>query len=655
MDSTKFGAYREELIKRREVIVLLLLIAMTLFVYWPVQHFGFMDFDDNLYVTDNSRTREGLSWDNVLWAFQDVHTGYWQPLTWLSLMLDYEFYGLHPSGYHWTNLNFHLLNIILLFFLLKRMTRETWKVVFVTGLFALHPINVESVAWVAERKNVLSTFFCFLTLYFYILYTERRNAVRYFMVVILFVFGLLSKPMLVTLPVLLILMDYWPLRRFQMHDACRLSSLTLEKVPLFLLSLASGMWTFHAAKKMGAVMSVEKIDVGSRLANAVMSYTKYVGKLFSPFDLAAFYPYPVSFTFWPVFMAALFLLFVTCVVMVLIRRSPYLFSGWAWYLVVLFPVIGIIQAGEQAMADRYAYLSFIGIFVMLSWGVADWLGSWKYRGKILSVLFIILMTSLLLATTTQLKYWRSTDELFKHAIQVTSNNILAYNARGNTLASQGKLVEAVEIYQDALRIRPDYVSAHNNLGLALAGLGRLNEAILHYTEAIRLQPDYVKAYNNLGMAVEQQGNIGEAEKLYHKALVISPDYASAHNNLGVLLAKQGRVAEAVEQFNHSLSIDPDDITVLNNMGTVLVNQGKPDLAVDYFMKALKLDPEDPALHNYLGIALASKGEFNEALRQFVLALQLNPQYEEARRNLMAVHARIIQKIYPEWTTTFNHD
>ena len=639
MDGTKFGSYREELVKHREVIALLLLIALTLFAYWPVQHFGFIDFDDNLYVTDNSRIRAGLSWDNVMWAFQDIHAGYWQPLTWLSLMLDYEFYGLHPSGYHWTSLIFHLLNVSLLFFLLRRMTGEIWWVVFVTGLFALHPINIESVAWVAERKNVLSTFFCFLTLYFYVLYAERRNAARYFMVVILFVFGLLAKPMLVTLPLLLLIIDYWPLRRFQVLNAYRL---TLEKIPLFLLSLASGIWTFLAAKKTGAVMSVEKMDMGSRLANAVISYVKYIGKIFFPVDLAAFYPYPISVTFWPVFISAFFLLFITCMVIVLIRRSPYLFSGWTWYLVVLFPVIGVVQAGDQAMADRYAYLSFIGIFVMLSWGVTDWLGSWKYRGKVLAVILIILLPSLLLATSHQLKYWSSTDELFKHAIRVTSNNILAYNARGNALASRGKLAEAVGMYQDALRIRPDYVSAHNNLGLALAGLGRLNEAILHYAEAIRLRPDYAKAYNNLGLAVEQQGNIAEAEKLYRKALAISPEYANAHNNLGVLLAKRGRAAEAVEQFNHSLSVDPDDITVLNNMGTVLVNQGKPDLAVDYFMKALKLDPEDPVLHNNLGIALISKGEFDEALRQFISAIRLNPQYDEARRNLMAVQTRIRQ-------------
>jgi tetratricopeptide (TPR) repeat protein len=641
------GSHKAQWLKRRETAFLVLVIILVLAAYWPIQHYDFIDFDDNLYITENARIKAGLTWENVLWTLEDVHAGYWQPLSWLSLMLDYTLYGLHAPSYHWSSLTFHLLNIVLLFIVLRRMTGEVWKSLLVVLLFALHPLNVESVAWIAERKNVLSTFFCFLTLYCYALYVERRNITRYLMVILSFLCGLLSKPILVTLPLLMMLMDFWPLKRCDKHpkilDAGRegahrapLWSLAAEKVPLLMLSAVLSLWTIDAAKRVGALIPLEKVDLSHRLANVSLSYVSYIRKIFIPNDLAVFYPYPETFSVWAVFLSIVFLVFISVMVIALIRQRPCLFIGWSWYLIVLCPVIGIIQAGEQAMADRYVYLSTIGIFIMISWGAPKWPGQWKH-GKILyGLIFFMLAAMLFAATSNQLRYWENTDKLFEHTIQVTNDNILAYNARGNAMASYGKLVEAIGQYQAAIRIHPTYVSAHNNLGLALAGLGRHNEAILHYLEAIRLCPDYAKAYNNMGISLEQTGNIQDAERFYYKALQVSPDYANAHNNLGVLLAKQGKWGAAISQFGFSLAIDPYDTTVLNNMGTVLINQGNTDLAVRYFEKALKLDPGDAVLHNSMGIALVKQAKFKEALRHFIMAARLDPRYGEARKNIAAV-------------------
>ena len=565
---------------QREALMLLLLVAMALFAYWPVQHFGFLDFDDGLYVTDNLTIRSGLTWKNVLWAFRDIHTGSWHPLTWLSLMLDYELYRLHPSGYHWTNLYFHLLNIILLFVLLKRMTGETWRVVFVAGLFALHPINAESVAWVAERKNVLSTFFCFLTLYFYVLYTERRNAKRYCMVAISFLCGLLSKPMLVSLPVLLMLLDYWPLNRLgpgDQRDQCspgnpasnRWYKPALEKAPLFILSITFSAVTYYTQTKAGAIMSVDKIDIGSRLANAVISYVKYIEKIFFPVDLAAFYPYPVSFTFLPVFMAAFFLLFVTYLAIVLIRKSPFLFVGWSWYLVVLFPVIGVIQAGEQAMADRYAYLPVIGIFIMVVWMAADFMKTVKSGPHIIIIAGLMLSILLIADTRIQAKTWQNSTTLYEHALDAIDDNYLAHNNLAVVLFREGKMSQCREHLLEAIRIKPDYTLAHYNLGLTFYAANRWDDAAVQFKEAIRLNPSYTNAYLALGDAMLKKGDFRGAVARYQEVIARQPHDVDAHNNLGASWMGLGNYNEAMIQFKEALKYGPMKKEAKENLANVL--------------------------------------------------------------------------------------
>jgi protein O-mannosyl-transferase len=508
--------------RKQILIVCAALIFVTLAAFWQVNHFDFVNIDDNIYVTENNFVRSGITPDGLFWSFITTYGEFWHPLTWLSLMLDGQIYGLHAAGFHLTNLILHLMSALLLFWFFNRATGAVWRSAFVAALFALHPLHVESVTWIAERKDVLSAFFWMLTLCLYVFYIEKPVAKRYLPVLLCFTCGLMSKSMVVTLPVVMLLLDYWPLKRFA--SKCTESNFTgggsgktflwllWEKIPFFILSAIFSIGTFLAQQNPTAV----KFTLKSRIANTPVAFMTYLDKTFWPRDLAVFYPFSDQLPAWQVLGASLVILFVSVAVVAAAKRLPYLFVGWLWYAVTLLPVIGIIQVGKQAMADRFTYLPLTGIGIMLGWGVPLLFRHEKTRKTVLfpaGILFIVIIS---LITWKQCGYWKNSTDLFHHALQVTRNNYLAHNDLGLTLFAEGKIKEAIEHYDEAIRIMPDHMIVYMNRGDAYAKLGRYQSAIENFSEAIRLKPDYAGFYSKRGAVYLNQGNYklgcGDAQK-----------------------------------------------------------------------------------------------------------------------------------------------
>lgn len=541
--------------KIKLLIYSLFLAILTLAVFNQVRDFDFVHYDDDTYVAANRHVQAGLSASGIAWAFTATDAGFWHPLTWLSLMADYELYRLNPGGYHGTNLILHLLNTLLLFLIMASITDTFGKSAFVAGLFAIHPLHVESVAWIAERKDVLSAFFWFLTTGAYAAYVKRPALSSYLLVLLLFSLGLMAKPMLVTLPFVLLLLDYWPLCRMRDLSVKELSPslhstqtlikariigcLLLEKVPLLLLALPAIALVFHTEVRVGALASLEAFPWAARISHALVSYWLYLGKTFWPVQLAVFYPHPGQ---WPLFTAGAALaglLAVTYVCLKLSTRFPYVIVGWFGYLGVMVPVIGLVQLGSQGLADRYTYLPLIGIFVTIAWGVPDILAGW--RGKKVALPVAAAVTLFLLAGMAwqQTGYWRDPVTLFQHALKVTKGNYLAHNNLGAALAREGQFDAALIQYEAALRLRPQYVDVFFNVGQVMAAKGRTAEAEGFYRAALQLKPSFVEAHNNLGIILVQQGKTAEAARHFEIALRIRPDYIAAKQNVDLLLRKQG--------------------------------------------------------------------------------------------------------------------
>ena len=561
---------------RSEACIWLILITAVLLVYWQVGDHEFINYDDNAYITDNAQVQKGLTSKGIIWAFTTSHTGNWHPLTWISHMLDCELYGLNPEGHHLTNVLFHIANAILLFVVLRWMTGAIWRSGLVAALFALHPLHVESVAWVAERKDVLSTFFWMLTMVAYVHYVNRPGGKRYLLVLITFALGLMAKPMLVTLPFVLLLLDYWPLNRFKPRavtgsvedqplgfrssgdDKSPILKAVMEKTPLFLMSLFSCVVTVMAQQEAGAISTLEIVPFKLRIANGLVSVVAYMGKMIWPQDLAVFYPHPVSdLQIWKPVVAGLFLLILSTVALWVAQRCRYVLVGWLWYLGTLVPVIGLVQVGEQAMADRYTYVPLIGLFIVVVWGFADLVKGWRSRRWVVSVSAAVMVLALMAGSWLQVAHWKNSVRLFKHALDVTTNNYVAHYTLGNALALQGNLTGSVSHYNKALQIHPNFAEAHNNLGNALALQGNLTGAISHYNKALQVNPDHAEAHRNLAVGLDRQGRHQEAIQHYAEVLRISPHDAQSHNNLGVALAEQGRLKEAVAHFTEALRIDPN--------------------------------------------------------------------------------------------------
>jgi Tfp pilus assembly protein PilF len=546
---------REALHIRHDLLVCLILIVMTLAVYWQVRNHDFQYYDDSLNVTENPDVQAGLTWQGIIWAFTTTHTSNWLPLTWLSHMVTCEIYGLNAGGHHVINLQFHIFNTLLLFVVFKKMTRALWRSAFVAALFAVHPLHVESVAWVTERKDVLSTFFWFTTMWAYLRYVGCPGLTRYLLVLVAFALGLMAKPMPVTLPFVLLLMDYWPLGRFQAgyneqgpeksmdftHKVSFFPRLVLEKVPLFALAAGSCVVTFLAQRSGGSLSSLGKLPPDIRIANALVSYVSYMRKTVWPAQLGVFYPHPGVPPAWKVAACAAFLLVVTFVVIWARRKRPYLPVGWLWYLGTLVPVIGLVQVGEQAMADRYTYVPLIGLFIIVAWGVPELAARWRYQRPLLAVSMGAAISSFAICAYSQVGHWDNATALFKRAVDVTTNNYVAQFNLGLALAKQGRPKEAISHYSEALRINPAWAEAHNILGNALARQGNLRRAVSHYSEALRINPAMAEAHNNLGLALQMLGRVEEAVPHFREALRIKPDYPHARHNLGTALAAREKI------------------------------------------------------------------------------------------------------------------
>lgn len=702
----------------RPGVICALLALVTLAVYLPTAWNDFVNYDDSDYVTENAHVNDGLKWETVVWAFTSGHASNWHPLTWLSHSLDYQVFGMRAGAMHLVSAGFHILNTLLLFLVLRGLTGRQWRSALVAALFALHPLHVESVAWVSERKDVLSTCFLLLTLGAYGCYargkSEGRNpkaegspksevrspnlpaptpgsgvfadnggpdrrlssSIWYLLSLLCFALGLMSKPMLVTTPFVLLLLDYWPLGRLKTGDSTLKTFLLLvwEKVPFFALSVASSVVTFLVQRKGGAVSTA--LTLGERVANAVVSYARYIRKMFWPDDLSVLYPHPGHWPLWQVLVCAALLVGACLAVAVWGRSRPYLIMGWLWFLGTMVPVIGLVQVGIQSMADRYTYVPLIGLFIMVVWGIADLVAermseAWQGRAAAIGAAAALAVCGAV--TVRQVQFWRNSETLFQRAVQVTRGNYLAHNNLGfyfsgkgriaeameqyrlslkikpnyedalnnlgYALAGQRKFTEAIPLYEQALRIRPKHAEVHNNLGNALSETGRIDEAIQHYLVAIEQNPKHADAHNNLGIALAMKGKLDEAITHFHAALRYKPNYASAHSNLGNAFAVQRKFDEAIREFQESLRLKPDEAQPHNNLGNVLMEQGRVEEAIGHYQQALRLNPEhNPEAHYNLGMALARQGKRQEAAAHFTEAIRVKPDYADAKRQLESLSA-----------------
>jgi len=565
--------------------ICLLLTVAALAAYWQLLDNNFIHLDDYEYVIENPHVNKGITKQGVRWAFSSFYANNWHPLTWLSHMLDCQLFGLNPGMHHLTNLLFHIGSSIMLFLAFARATGALWRSAFVAALFALHPLHVESVAWVAERKDVLSAFFWIMTIWAYILYLERKGVCRYLMVLLVFALGLMSKQMLVTLPFVLLLMDYWPLGRMDPGQWTAIPGpgisqsgifqLVREKIPLFALTAGGTVIAFLAQHRGGSVASLEALTLNSRVCNALVSYLAYMVNMIWPSDLAVYYPHTGEYPLWQVAGAGLILFFLSLALLWWGRRLPYLAVGWLWYLGTLLPVIGLIQVGAQAMADRYTYIPLIGLFIIISWVIPDLLQKRKNYRIMLSLPAVIVLSALIICTWLQVRRWSDTITLFTHTLDVTADNWLAHNALGTALKKQGQLESAIAHYSEAIRLRPHYPDAHVNLGVALYSGNMLEQAVWHFSEAIRIEPEHDGAHDNLGVALARQGKTAEALDHLLKALSINPDNAKAHNNLGNTLAIMGRFDEAVRHFREALRINPDYENAKRNLDHTLKRSDAP--------------------------------------------------------------------------------
>lgn len=610
----------------RPLIIGLLLAVVTLMVYWPVRQYDFLGYDDPLYYSENAHVQNGLTIANIGWAFTTDAAANWHPLTWLSLMLDAEIFGNQPAGPHLVNLLFHIGNTVLLFVLLRRLTAVIWPSAVVAALFALHPLHVESVAWIAERKDVLCAFFVLLTLLAYakavtrdeeMTANSKQNTFRtipcslhfYFLSLFFFALALMSKPMAVTLPFLLLLLDWWPLNRMAdspgwTRSFIRLKILLLEKIPFLGLSLAACVITFLVQQKGDAVKTLTTFPLSARIENTFVSYARYLGKTIWPATLANPYPHPGH---WPMPMVLFSILLFAgiCVAAFLFaRKIPFLFTGWFWFAGMLVPVIGLVQVGTQSMADRYAYLPVIGLFIVFAWGLARVAAHLNLPKALIAVAAILILIAAALRTREQLSYWQNDGTLFSHALAVTKNNCTASVDLGSWLLKNGQTQAALERYNDALKMRPDNPLVLYDVANAFASLGNLDAAVKNYRRALQFAPGRPNILNNLGCALMGQNLLPEAITNFEAALEAKPDFAYAHNSLATALFKQGRLAAAAQHFDQAVKLAPDNPQFVVNLGDTLARLGKLPAAAECYRQALQLEPGDQEITaklNALGI------------------------------------------------------
>jgi tetratricopeptide (TPR) repeat protein len=607
--------------EKRGVILSLLLIVATLALYNPVGRHPFVNYDDDRYISNNGQVRAGLTWHTLTWAFTTTSQANWHPLTWISHALDCQFFRLNPAGHHYTNLLLHAANAVLLFLWLQWTTGFTWRSLTVAALFAVHPTNVESVAWVAERKNVLSMLFFLLTLWAYSWYARRPGVVRYGTLALSYALGLMCKPQVITLPFVLLLWDFWPLRRMfpvvpngaaqepvpGRPAATPFSWLLLEKVPLLLLSLGSAIITIKAQSAGGALRSIQEYSFGVRAENALVAYLLYLGKAFWPLHLAPMYPHPGnSLPGWQALVAALVLLAIT-IIAIVTRQHRYVVVGWFWFLGTLVPMIGLVQVGAAAMADRYAYLPFLGLFIAVCWGVSDWALKYDRSDRWLAATSAIVLLALSAITYRQLGYWRDNVTLWSHTIAVTPNyNFVAQDNLGGALVSLGRIDEAMPHFRAAVAINPLDPVGNLNLATNLQQHGKLREAIAGYQIVLRMSTDpplRATAYSNLGSAYRAVADFADARRSYEAALLLVPDTPKAFIGLGLMAQKAGDLKQAAQQYARAMATQPTDVGYIL-LGKVLEQAGHPAEAEAAFQAGQRISRDWNAAQNSVAQLLA---------------------------------------------------
>jgi Flp pilus assembly protein TadD len=584
---------------RPDLLILFSLAVMTFGIYAQVIGHQFIAFDDNRYIEENPMVNRGLTLAGFAWAFTTFHAANWHPLTWIAHMVDSQLFGMNAGGHLLVNALIHVANTLLVFWFLSRMTHARWPSALVAALFALHPLHVESVAWAAERKDMLSTFFGLLSLIAYVRYTTSPSPKRYALVAVMLALGLMAKPMLVTWPFVMLLVDYWPLRRFHINSrsevATRVWPLVCEKLPLFILVAVSAVITFVAQSHAGAVQGFTRLPIESRLSNALVSYAKYLLLTFWPHDLAIYYPYAApGIPAWQIIGAAFLLIGITAFCLFQRKDRPYLFVGWLWFLGTLVPVIGLVQVGGQAMADRYFYIPSIGLFVALVFGLADIAKSRRIAPSLSAAIASVVLLVLATLTNAQIHRWSDSFTLFKYALAVTPPNAPIENSLGYALRKSGRYDEGTAHFEKALQIKPDDYLSVLNVGVARLHQGRVSEAVQYSRAAIRLQPDAPKGHHLLGMALAKQNRNEDALDELRRAAELAPQDADIRNDLGTVLIQLSRIPEAIDQLHEALWLNPNSAPAHANLGLALLASGKPRESIPEFEAELRLRPESKA-------------------------------------------------------------
>jgi protein O-mannosyl-transferase len=650
---------------KKILMIYIFLTVATLMVFWQVNNCDFVSYDDSDYITKNNQVQNGITMGGIRWAFTTGHAANWHPLTWISHMLDVQLFGLQPQWHHLTNLLFHIANTLLLFFVLHRMTKAHWESAFVAALFALHPLHVESVAWVAERKDVLAAFFWMLTMGAYCYYVERPKLQRYLIVVLFFVLGLMAKPMLVTLPFVLLLLDYWPLQRFQekkseqkiitaankpvsgdkqkgkfkkkhgvgieviaekpldsRYQWALIRPLLWEKIPLLVLAALSSIVTYIVQQKGGQVASSEVMPLSDRIANAFVSYITYIGKMFWPNNLAAIYPYPVLLPKWQVFGAAFLLIAVTVTVIGKARRAPYLGVGWLWYVGTLVPVIGIVQVGLQARADRYTYLPLIGLFIMAAWGISELSKNRRYRKEVLFASSTVILLSLCTVTWTQIQYWQNGITLLERAVNITDNNYLAYQNRGAVYLALGNYRQAIEDFDKAIAIIPIYAEAYYNRGISYWHLGNEMQALRDFDKAIEIDPRHAEIYYKRGIIYASRGNYSQAIGDFDRAIEINPKDAGIYYYRGNVYSSLGNYRQAIGDLDKAIEIMPKYAEAYYKRGISYWRLGNSSQAIGDFDKTIESNPKFAEAYYSRGYVYGQLGNDGQAIEDLKTAARL---------------------------------
>jgi Flp pilus assembly protein TadD len=646
--------------KKRLIVISLVLAVFTFIVYFQVTQNEFINLDDETYIINNKQIQNGLTVKGIIWAFTTGHAANWHPLTWISHMIDVQLFGLNPGGHHLINVLFHLANTVLLFFVLNRITQALWQSAFVAVLFALHPLHVESVAWASERKDVLSAFFWMLTMALYASYVSRPNYGRFLAVLLCFALGLMAKPMLITLPFVLLLLDYWPLRRLERNGPAQgikpslkkkkreeipaiseppdqpattpwssIRPLLSEKIPFFILAIFSSFITYFVQDV--AIQSYKSFPLSVRLSNAFHSYLIYIVKMVWPVNLAVFYPHPGSWPTYRVLVSILTVILFTVQAFRLRKKYPYVFVGWSWYVGTLVPVIGIVQVGIQSMADRYTYLPLIGLFIIIAWGLPDILKTWPYRKRVLIALTACCFLGVSLLTWRQVGYWRNNLSLYNHTLSITKSNFPIHITRGQAFFKLGMINEAIADFNKAIEINPQYDFSYNNRGSIYRFLGNTKQAMRDFDRAIDLEPREILGYYNRGLTYILLGDYQQAIRDLNKVIELAPRRAEAYNSRGMVYSHLGNYAQAIIDIDKAIELDPEEAKAFNNRGMVYGHLGNFTEAIKNINKAIELDPKYADAYFNRGIFYHKLGNLQQVVSDLRDAARLG---EKAAQNLL---------------------